>query len=44
MDPDAVQVMGRVVALGVVTRRLLTGPGHKKERSTISFWQVELEL
>ena len=27
MDPDTVQVMGRVVAVGEVTRRLLTWPG-----------------
>ena len=27
MDPDTVQVMVRVVAVGVVTCRFLTGPG-----------------
>ena len=30
MDPDTVQVMVRVVAVGVVTWRLLTGPGAAK--------------
>ena len=40
MVPDAIQVMGRVVAVGVVTCRLFTGPGGDTKKMTVRTIEV----